>query len=50
VPQAAAFLQVSDKHLAHLIAENRVPVIRLGRRVLLSDAVVRKIAAEGLPA
>jgi excisionase family DNA binding protein len=49
VSQASAFLQVSDKHLANLIAENRVRVIRLGRRVLLADETVRKIASEGLP-
>jgi excisionase family DNA binding protein len=49
VPQASAFLQVSDKHLNNLIAENRVRVIRLGRRVLLADDTVRKIATEGVP-
>lgn len=47
VSEAAEYLRVSTRHLRRLIDAEQVRVIRIGRRVLLADAEVRRIAAEG---
>jgi len=47
IGHAARHLQISDRHLRRLIEENKVRAIRLGRRVLLTDAEVRRLATEG---
>jgi len=47
IPDAAAFLTVSPRHLFRLIDAGRVKSILLGRRRLIADAEVRRLAAEG---
>jgi excisionase family DNA binding protein len=47
IPAAAAYLSVSERHLWRLIDASRVRTIRLGRRVLVPDSEVRRVAAEG---
>ena len=49
IPAAASFLQISEKHLHNLIKAGLVASYRLGRRRFVGDAVVRSIAANGLP-
>ena len=44
---AAAHLGISDRHLRRLIDEQRIRVIRLGRRVMVPDAEMRRVADEG---
>lgn len=46
--QAADYLGVSERHLARLEAAKLVRVIRLGRRVLVPDAEVQRLATEGV--
>jgi excisionase family DNA binding protein len=48
IPDAAGYLAVSTRHLIRLIDAGKVRSIRLGRRVLIPDAEVRRIAAEGV--
>jgi excisionase family DNA binding protein len=47
VPEAAEFLGVSSRTLWRLIESHSIQVARLGRRVLLPDAEVRRLAGEG---
>jgi excisionase family DNA binding protein len=47
VAEAAQFLGVSERSIWRLIDAKEVNVSRLGRRVLLPDAVVRRWAGEG---
>jgi excisionase family DNA binding protein len=47
VRTAAHFLAVSERHVWRLIVAGRVRAIRIGRRVLIPDAEVRRVAAEG---
>jgi excisionase family DNA binding protein len=46
-PDAARFLAVSLRHLTRLADANQVKTIRLGRRRLVPDAEVKRLAAEG---
>jgi excisionase family DNA binding protein len=46
--EAARFLGISHRHLVRLIDGGKIQPIRLGRRVLLSDAEVRRIATQGI--
>jgi excisionase family DNA binding protein len=45
VPDAAGFLGISPRTLWRLIDAGEVKVTRLGRRVLVPDAIVRNLAA-----
>lgn len=47
IPDAAAFMRVSPRHFATLIAKRQVRVIRLGRRVLVPDDEMARLAREG---
>ncbi|MBX9625634.1 MAG: excisionase family DNA-binding protein [Gemmataceae bacterium] len=47
IPEAAAFLTVSPRHLSRLIDAGKVRSVRLGRRRLVPDDEVRRIAGEG---
>jgi excisionase family DNA binding protein len=47
IAEAAEFLCVSERHLARLGKAGKVRLLRFGRRVLLSDAEVRRLATEG---
>lgn len=44
---AAKHLHISDRHLRRLIDEGKVRSIRLGRRVMIPDAELQRIANEG---
>jgi excisionase family DNA binding protein len=44
---AAKFLGVSHRHLVRLIDAGKVKSIRLGRRVLIADVELRRVASEG---
>lgn len=46
--EAARFLNLSHRHLVRLIEADKVKVIRFGRRVLVADAEVQRLAAEGV--
>ncbi len=48
VQDAAEYLRVSSKHLRKLVAGGKVRSIRLGRRVLIPDVELRRVAAEGV--
>ena len=45
--EAARYLCISLRHLIRLADAGKVQTIRFGRRRLISDAEVRRIAAEG---
>jgi excisionase family DNA binding protein len=45
---AATHLQISDRHLRRLADDDKVRTIRLGRRRLLPDTEVQRIAEEGV--
>lgn len=45
---AARFLGVSHRHLVRLIDAEKVKSIRFGRRVLIADAELQRIASEGI--
>lgn len=47
VPDAAAFLSVSARHLLRLIDGRKVKSILIGRRRLIPDAEVQRLAREG---
>ena len=47
IDEAARFLAVSGRHVRRLICEGKVRAIRLGSRVLIADAELRRLAAEG---
>jgi excisionase family DNA binding protein len=48
IAEAAAYLSVSARHLHRLIDAEKVRSILLGRRRLIPDAEVRRLAVEGL--
>ncbi len=45
---AAGYLAVSVRHLMRLADMNRVKTIRLGRRRLIPDAEIQRLASEGV--
>jgi excisionase family DNA binding protein len=45
---AAEYLHVSSAHLRRLVDAGKVRSIRLGRRVLIPDVELRRVAAEGV--
>lgn len=47
VADAARFLSVSERHLFRQIDAGRVKSILIGRRRLIADAEVRRLAADG---
>jgi excisionase family DNA binding protein len=47
VRDAAAFLTVSARHLHRLIDAGKVRSVRLGRRKLVPDSEVQRLAREG---
>lgn len=47
IPEAAAFLRVSERHVYRLIDARKLKAVRLGRRRLIPDAEVRRLAAAG---
>ena len=44
---AAQFLHVSTRHLHRLLDSNKIRSLRLGRRRLIPDAEVQRLAREG---
>jgi hypothetical protein len=44
---AAAFWGVSERHVAGLVAEDKVRSIKIGARRLIPDDEVRRVAREG---
>ncbi|VTR95489.1 dna binding excisionase family domain protein : Uncultured bacterium genome assembly Metasoil_fosmids_resub OS=uncultured bacterium PE=4 SV=1 [Gemmata massiliana] len=44
---AAAYLQISARHLHRLLGANKVRSVRLGRRRLIPDAEVQRLARDG---
>jgi excisionase family DNA binding protein len=47
LPAAAAFLSVSARHLQRQIAAGRLRSVTIGRRRLVPDAEVQRLAREG---
>lgn len=47
IPDAARFLTVSERHLYRLLDANKVRSVRLGRRRLIPDAEVQRLAGHG---
>jgi excisionase family DNA binding protein len=47
IQDAAQFLTVSARHLHRLLDAGKVRSVRLGRRRLISDAEVQRLAREG---
>lgn len=47
IADAAQFLNVSTRHLHRLIDANKVRSIRIGRRRLLPDSEIQRLASEG---
>ena len=47
IPDAAEFLGVSERHLYRLLDANKVRSVRIGRRRLIPDAEVQRLAANG---
>ena len=47
IPDAAAFLGVSARHLLRLLDAEKVRSVRLGRRRLIPDDEVRRLARQG---
>lgn len=47
IPEAAAFLAVSERHLYRLIDARKLTAVRLGRRRLVPDAEVQRLARAG---
>lgn len=47
IPAAAAFLTVSTRHLHRLLDAGKVRSVRLGRRRLIPDDEVRRLARDG---
>jgi excisionase family DNA binding protein len=48
--EAAAYLSVSLRHLVRLADAEKVKTIRLGRRRMIPDSEVRRLATEGTAA
>lgn len=47
IPDAAAFLTISPRHLHRLLDAGKLRSIRLGRRRLIPDSEVQCLAREG---
>ena len=47
IREAAAFRTISERHLFRLLDANQVRSVRLGRRRLIPDEEVRRLAREG---
>ncbi len=47
LPEAGAFLSVSTRHLIRLIDASKVKSIQIGRRRLIPDSEVQRLAREG---
>lgn len=47
IRDAAAYLAISTRHLHRLIDGGKAKALRIGRRVLLADAEVRRLAEQG---
>lgn len=47
IPEAAAFLAVSERHLYRLLDAGKLKSVRLGRRRLIPDAEVQRLARSG---
>ena len=47
INDAAQFLHVSTRHMHRLLDANKVRSLRLGRRRLIPDAEVQRLAREG---
>lgn len=47
ITEAARHLHISDRHLRRLIGIGRVKSIRLGRRIMIADDELRRVAREG---
>lgn len=47
IPEAAAFLTISERHLYRLLDAGKVQSVRLGRRRVIPDDEVRRLAREG---
>ena len=47
VPEAAKFLTISERHLYRLIDAGKVRAVRIGRRRLVPDPEVQRLAREG---
>lgn len=47
IPDAAEFLGISPRHLYRLLDANKVKSVRLGRRRLIPDHEVQRLAREG---
>ncbi|AMV23320.1 Helix-turn-helix domain protein [Gemmata sp. SH-PL17] len=45
--EAAAYLQISARHLHRLLDANKVRSVRLGRRRLIPDTEVQRLACDG---
>jgi excisionase family DNA binding protein len=46
IGEAATFLSVSERHVHRLLDANKVRSVRLGRRRLIPDAEVQRLARE----
>jgi len=44
---SAIFLGVSHRHLARCLESGAIKSLRIGRRVLIADAELRRVASEG---
>jgi excisionase family DNA binding protein len=47
IAEAAEYLCISERHLARLGKAGKVKLLYFGRRVLVSDAEVKRLATEG---
>jgi excisionase family DNA binding protein len=47
IPEAATFLTISERHLYRLLDAGKVRSVRLGRRRLIPDAEVQRLARAG---
>lgn len=47
IPGAAEFLRISARHLHRLLDAGKVRSVQLGRRRLIPDSEVRRLAREG---
>ncbi|VTR92841.1 dna binding excisionase family domain protein : Uncultured bacterium genome assembly Metasoil_fosmids_resub OS=uncultured bacterium PE=4 SV=1: HTH_17 [Gemmata massiliana] len=47
IAEAATYLSISARHLHRLLDANKVRSVRLGRRRLIPDAEVQRLARDG---
>jgi excisionase family DNA binding protein len=50
VPEAAGLLSVGRNHIYSLIADGRLPAIRLGRAIRVPRRAVEQLIADAVPA